>query len=58
MKVIVEEYYQNDLFKFMPEDMFDLLDEAYYYKKVRVDIPDYLLEDFENNKRNNGSIRP
>lgn len=50
MKIIVEEYYQNDLFRYMPEDMFEILDEAYFRKKVRVDVPDFLIQQFNDNR--------
>jgi|GEM_PF-6252027 hypothetical protein len=54
MRVSVSEYYQTDLFRLMPEDMFDLLDEAYFYKRPKVKIPDRLIETFEKNKEKDG----
>ena len=48
--VHVEDYYQDELFKYIPEDMFDILDEAYFYKKEYIWIPRYLIEEFNHNK--------
>lgn len=50
MKIKVADYYKDELFKFMPEDMFDLLDEAYFNKNITVKVPKYLIEKFETNK--------
>lgn len=49
-KVNVSDYYKDELFKFMPEEMFSLLDEAYFKKESKVWIPGILLEEFEKNK--------
>jgi hypothetical protein len=52
-KVKVSDYYKDELFRFMPEEMFALLDEAYFHKQKEVWIPDILLDEFENNKSEN-----
>jgi len=49
--VKVDDYYQDDLFKFVPEPMFEILDEAYYYKRPYCWIPDYMIDEFNSNKR-------
>lgn len=51
MKIKVSDYYRDELFKFMPEDMFDLLDEAYFMEKSTVEVPENLIEQFEKNKQ-------
>lgn len=50
MKIKVSDYYRDELFKFMPEDMFNLLDEAYFWKETTVKLPDNLIEEFNKNK--------
>lgn len=50
IRVYVEDYYQQELFRFIPEDMFDLLDEAYFWKNSTVKIPEILIEEFKYNK--------
>lgn len=49
-KIKILDYYQNELFKSMPEDMFNLIDEAYFNKQTTVKIPKNLIEEFEKNK--------
>ena len=49
-KIKVSDYYRDELFRLMPEDMFDILDEAYFLKKTEVVIPDNLIVEFNNNK--------
>ena len=51
-KIKVADYYKDELFRFMPEEMFDLLDESYFNKKITVKVPKYLIEEFEKNKNN------
>lgn len=57
-KIKVADYYQNDLFKFMPEEMFNILDEAYFLKKLTVKVPKELIDEFENNKNGRPNQMP
>lgn len=50
MRVTVSEYYKDELLKFMPEEMFDILDEAYFNKKSNVKVPKYLIDKLEKNR--------
>lgn len=55
IRIRISDYYKDDLFKFMHEDMFDLLDEAYFNKKFTVKVPKYLIDQFETNKNGKSS---
>lgn len=52
MKIKVSEYYKDELFRFMPEEMFDLLDEANFNNKCNVKIPKSLIEIFNYKIKN------
>jgi len=49
-RIKVADYYKDEIFRLMPEEMFDLLDEAYFLKKSTVRIPKYLIDNFIINK--------
>lgn len=46
VKIKVADFYQPELLKYVPEDMFDLLDEANYYNRKFVKVPYYLFEEY------------
>jgi len=48
----VDDYYQDELFKFIPESMFEILDKAYYMKNHYCWIPDVLIDQYHSNKNN------
>ena len=49
-RIRVSDYYKDELFRFMPEAMFDLIDEAWFNGKVRIFVPDHLMNEFNKNK--------
>lgn len=52
MSIIIKisDYYKDELFRFMPEYMFDILDKAWFFKRNTVRVPKYLIDQFETNK--------
>ena len=46
IKINVAEFYRPELMKYLPEDMFDLLDEAHYYRKVNIRISFALFTEY------------
>jgi len=46
LTIKVNDFYKDELFKYIPEYFFDLLDEAFFYNKKTIKIPEWMLREF------------